>query len=132
MKKLILFSILIFSLVSCGPTIHYLGDTYSYSSNEDFEVYYDLDDVAKNYVVIGQMTHDKFVNYDLDALKKGMVEKAKSNGADAIVFENFSVDRENIIGRSICIRCIYRRSFLSAIISICIFSSFRKEIIFSI
>ena len=93
MKKLMLFSTIILFFASCGPTIHYLGDTYS--SKGSVEIFYDINDVQSNYVVIGQMTHDKFINYDLDILKKDMVEKARVNGADAIVFQDFSVDREN-------------------------------------
>ena len=93
MKKLILLFTLLISFSACGPTIHYLGDTYT--SKENLDVFYDINDVTNNYVVIGQMTHDKFIDYDLDIIKKEMVSKAKMNGADAIVFQDFSVEREN-------------------------------------
>jgi len=95
MKKLILFSALILLFTSCGPTIHYLGETYS--SKSDVEIFYDINDVKTNFVVIGQMTHDKFINYDLENIKKEMVKKAQLKGADAIVFQDFSVERENEI-----------------------------------
>lgn len=95
MKKLILFSALILLFASCGPTIHYLGESYTYKG--DVEVFYDINDVQNNFVVIGQMTHDKFINYDLEDIKEEMVKKAELKGADAIVFQDFSVDRENEI-----------------------------------
>ena len=93
MKKLILFSALLVLFSACGPTIHYLGD--SYASKDQLEIFYDINDVTNNYVVIGQMAHDKFIDYDLETIKKEMVNKAKSKGADAIVFHDFSVEREN-------------------------------------
>lgn len=93
MKKLILFSAVLFLFASCGPTIHYLGD--SYNSKGQVDIFYDVNDVKSEFVVIGQMTHDKFIQYDLEMIKREMVKKAGMNGADAIVFQDFSVEREN-------------------------------------
>ena len=93
MKRLILFSTMLLIFASCGPTIHYLGDTYN--SKGQVDVFYDFNDVESNFVVIGQMTHDKFIQYDLEMIKNEMVKKAGMNGADAIVFQDFSVQREN-------------------------------------
>jgi len=88
-----IFCSMIFFLSACGPTIHYLGDNYP--ENKKIDIYYDENDVTETFKVIGKIAHDKIVNYDLDKIKADMIRKAKSNGADGIIFDNFSVDREN-------------------------------------
>ena len=93
MKRLILFSALIILFSSCGRTIHYLGDFYT--PKDEVEVFYDTNDVPYEFKVIGQMTHDKFINYNLETIKTEMIKKASLNGADAIVFQDFFVTREN-------------------------------------
>lgn len=81
-------------LLSCGPTIHYLGD--SYQSSASVEVYYDVKEIKKEHKVIGRMTNDKFIEHDIELIKKKMIEKAKLVGADAIIFYDlFAEDIES-------------------------------------
>lgn len=82
----ILFSVM---LPGCGPTIHYLGDTHAPTSTLD--LYYDAKEIKKEYRVIGRMTNDQFINYNVEYLKKQMIKKAKQVGADGIIFSDLSV-----------------------------------------
>ena len=84
-----------FVLVACGPTIHYLGDAYPTTTIVD--VFYDEKDVKKEYTTIGQLTHDKILNYSSETIKQEMIAKAKEKGADGIIFSDFVTVRENEI-----------------------------------
>lgn len=86
----ILFSL---SISSCGPTIHYLGE--SYDSSQSVEVYYEAKQIKKEYKVIGRMTNDKIFEYDTEVIRKKMIEKAKQVGADGIIFSDLSVEKDN-------------------------------------
>ena len=50
------------------PVIHYLGDSYPSSASVD--VYYDVKEVKKEYKVMGRMTNDKYMEYDVDLIKE--------------------------------------------------------------
>ena len=78
-------------LISCGPTIHYLGDNYESSSNID--VYYSEQDVSRRFKTIGRLTHDKFISYNADLIKEAMVAEAKNKGADGIIFLDIYVEQ---------------------------------------
>lgn len=41
---------------------------------------------------MGRMTNDQFIERDLELVKKKMIEKAKSVGADAIIFYDLSAE----------------------------------------
>lgn len=78
-------------ILSCsGPIIHYLGESFPPSTS--VEVYYDVKEVKSEYKVIGRMTNDKFVEYDPALIKKEMLAKAKSVGADAVIFYDLSTE----------------------------------------
>ncbi|NNE28471.1 MAG: hypothetical protein HKN16_02470 [Saprospiraceae bacterium] len=81
-KILVILSLAFFS--SCSPTIHFLGDTYP--ATTDIDVFYDAKDVEKQYKTIGKMTHDKFLDYEVEAIKESMIKKAKEKGGDGIIF----------------------------------------------
>ena len=74
---------------SCTPTIYFLGDTHQRTARID--LFYDEKDVKEEYQTIGMMTHDKFINYDVEIIKKSMIEKAKEKGGDGIIFTDTNV-----------------------------------------
>jgi hypothetical protein len=89
-------------LASCGPTIHYLGDSHSPTSQID--LYYDAREVKKEYKIIGRMTNDKFVDYHPDAVKKEMIKKARQVGSDGIIFSDLSVEHSRSQGDKLTIK----------------------------
>ncbi|MHA6248834.1 hypothetical protein ACXYMU_12905 [Pontibacter sp. CAU 1760] len=84
------------ALHACAPSIHYLGDTYAPS--QEVEVYYDQGDVRREYKVMGKMTNDQILDYDVEAVKAKMIEKAKQSGADGIVFTDLGVQKSELDG----------------------------------
>jgi len=88
-RCLLILMVLFFS--ACGPTIHYLGDNYQ--STDELDIYYDEKDVEKDYKTTGKMTHGNFFDYEVDTIKEKMIKKAKSVGADGIIF----MDVQNVI-----------------------------------
>ena len=98
-----------FALLSCTghpfkslPVIHYLGD--SYPSSASIDVFYDMKEVKKEYQVMGRMTNDKFMEYDIELIKRKMMEKAKLVGADAIIFFDLSAEDIERIGDGISVK----------------------------
>ncbi len=79
--------LLIFTLVSCSPLIHYVGDRYPPTSSVD--VYYAVKDVQREYTIMGRMTRELF---DGDREKKEMIEQAKRKGAEGIIFYDLEMD----------------------------------------
>lgn len=87
MKKIYLaMLVLVFGILSCTPRISYLGDTFSPTYNID--VYYDANDVEKEYRVIGLARNegDEIERDDLESIREEMIKKARSVGADGIIF----------------------------------------------
>jgi len=91
MKKILFVSLILFS-ISCSPKINYLGDTFSPTS--DVDVYYDEGDVRRAYRVMGLMTADSYRS--LDAIKEKMIESARANGADGIIFRGFYAQQSEL------------------------------------
>jgi uncharacterized protein YbjQ (UPF0145 family) len=79
-----------------------LGD--SYQSSDSVEIYYDEKEVKKEYKVMGRMTNDKFMEYDIDLIKRKMIEKAKLVGADAIIFYDLSAEETEKVGDAITVK----------------------------
>ena len=71
---------------ACGDDVNidYLGDSYTPTSHVD--VYFSEDDVTEGYLVIGHATAD---GGEADDLQEKLIEKARENGADGIIFEEF-------------------------------------------
>jgi len=84
------------------PVIHYLGDSYPPSAA--IEIYYDVKEVKKEYKVMGRMTNDKYMEYDVDLIKRKMMEKAKLVGADAVIFYDLSAEDIERIGDGISVK----------------------------
>jgi hypothetical protein len=91
-KYLIVTLILIF-VSGCAPSIYYLGE--SYNPVKAIDIYYDEADIQKKYITIGQLTHDKFMSYSVKQLKEALIQRAKTEGADGIVFLDTDVTRHN-------------------------------------
>ena len=74
-------------LTACGGDdidVDYLGDFYTPTSHVD--VYFSEDDVTEGYLVMGHAAAD---GGDTEALQETLIEKARENGADGIIFEGF-------------------------------------------
>jgi len=100
-----------FALLSCTgtghpfkslPVIYYLGD--SYPSSAAVEIYYDVKEVKKEFKVMGRMTNDKYMEYDVDLIKRKMMEKAKLVGVDAVIFYDLSTEDIEKIGDGISVK----------------------------
>lgn len=89
-------------LPGCGPTIHYLGDTNAPTASID--LYYDKKEVKREYKVMGRMTNDQFINYDVDIVKKEMIKKAQQVGADGIIFSDLSIDNIDSQGDKLAVK----------------------------
>ena len=85
-KIIVLILSMVLFLTACGSDIEvdYLGD--SYPSTSDVDVYFSEDDITEGYLVMGRATVD---GSDAEALQEKLIEKARENGADGIIFEAF-------------------------------------------
>jgi hypothetical protein len=79
--------------------IYYLGDTFTRTDAVD--VYYDPFAIPEEYIVVGSLTNVETARFALDAMKEGFIFRAKSVGADGILFDplELSFDPE-------CDRCL--------------------------
>ena len=79
--------LLIFTLISCSPSIYYVGDRYPPTYIVD--VYYSVKDIQRDYTIMGRMTRELFQE---EKEKKEMIEEAKRKGADGIIFYDLEMD----------------------------------------
>lgn len=97
MKNLIkIISGFIFLLfISCSPQINYLGSNYTPTQNVD--IFFDENDIQQDYTVMGIMKNegDEMELDDSESVKNAMIKKAKSVGADAILFLGFYSEKVN-------------------------------------
>lgn len=85
-------------LISCKPTINYLGSKYPPTTHVD--VYFDENDIERSYKVIGRMKNEggELELSEPEEIQRAMIEKAKSVGADAILYHG--IYQEKILGES--------------------------------
>ncbi len=85
--------VLLFS--SCSPRIAYLGDYYA--PTHDIDLFYDEGDIEKEYKVIGIARNegDELERDNLEAIRDEMIKKAKTVGADAILFVSVASNNNN-------------------------------------
>ena len=104
MSNKILVILFCLVLLSCSSTltIHYIGE--SYPASAAVEVYYEAKEVKKEYTVMGRMTNDKYAQYDLERVKNKMLEKAKSVGADAVIFYDLSAEAMESLGDGLAVK----------------------------
>ncbi|MDW3646701.1 MAG: hypothetical protein R8P61_06555 [Bacteroidia bacterium] len=107
--SLALFLLLSLSFSSCKgiyfnvPNVEYLGE--SREAVDSLEVFYDEADVKRNFRTMGQMVHDKFLNYSAERIQSEMIYIGKRKGGDAIIFYDMWMDRSNEeVGDRLCIR----------------------------
>ena len=83
-KTVVLILLMILFVSACGrdDDIDYLGNSYPPTSHVD--VYFSEDDVTEDYLVMGHATVD---GGDAEELQEKLIEKARENGADGIIFE---------------------------------------------
>jgi len=85
------YFLIIVVLSSCGSHLNYLGSSYSPTKNVD--VYVDASAIKHSYTIIGK----GYMEYSVGAYSKSSIEKmqakaiqkAKSKGADAILFQDY-------------------------------------------
>jgi uncharacterized protein YbjQ (UPF0145 family) len=77
-----------FFLSSCASVL-YLGDTLPATTS--VKVYYDAKDIKQQYKVIGHLAQSVSSETGMNSAKEKMIEKAKSIGADGIVFLQITV-----------------------------------------
>jgi hypothetical protein len=88
----ILSLLLIFTFTSCYSLynyslVNYVGDRYPPTSTVD--VYYAVKDIQREYTIIGRMTRELVYG---DPEKREMIEVAKRNGAEGIIFYDLETD----------------------------------------
>ena len=83
-----IFLLLLF-FQSCVSKINYLGSYYE--PTKDVELFFEVNDIEKKYKVIGLMNRENglAITDDIEEIKKAMLDKAKSVGADAILVTRF-------------------------------------------
>lgn len=91
MKCINLFCLgLLFCLSSCIPSqVYYLGDSYRPTSQLD--VFYDALDVEDDFRSMGTMTSAPTSFLDFEPVKESMIQRAKAEGADGIVFNQIDL-----------------------------------------
>ena len=71
-------------LLSSCASVLYLGDTLP--ATNSVRVYYDPKDVKQEYKVIGHLAQSVSGSSNMEAVKTKIIEKAKSIGADGVIF----------------------------------------------
>ena len=101
MRKLY-FPLFLILLASCGTQVNYLGTTYPSTKNVD--VFVDQASVKKPFDVIGKGYIKRNIGPEIsvEAIQRKAVEKAKINGANAVVIEDYYlVDKTSSITKQI-------------------------------
>lgn len=91
--KLFLSIALLALFANCTPRISYLGESYPLLSQRPVEVYFDEEQIAQPYQVIGSLVNEgsgAFVTQQ--KVEQAMIDKAATVGADAIVFHDVDVE----------------------------------------
>lgn len=84
-KLSLFFALLLCVFISSCSTVSYLGDTYPLHQNVD--VFYASRDVKREYKVIGHLVNAISINEQ--STKNEIIGKAKTVGADGIIFTGF-------------------------------------------
>ena len=90
MSKIYFFLIIVL-FASCGTHVRYLGSSFSPTDNVD--VFVSLTSVKKPFDVVGKgyIERHLYSRSSVELIQKKAVEKGKSNGADAVVIEDYYV-----------------------------------------
>jgi hypothetical protein len=81
-------------LCSCRARLNYLGSSLSPTKNVD--VYVDATAIRRPYTIIGKgyMEFGFGVKARIDKMQAKAVEKARSKGADAVLFQDYIIKRD--------------------------------------
>ena len=82
--------------------LQYIGESYPPSAS--VEVYYNAQEVKKEYTVMGRMTNDKSVQNDSERIKQEMISRAKLVGADAILFYDLTTELIENYGSAVAVK----------------------------
>ncbi|MEM1319815.1 MAG: hypothetical protein AAGG75_06130 [Bacteroidota bacterium] len=85
LKQLLWINLLL--LVAACTTIDYVGN--SYTPTKKVDVFFDERDIDRDYEVIGKAIGE---GVSMDGVKDKMIERAKREGADAVLIEGISSD----------------------------------------
>ena len=83
----IYFSFLVIIFSACSPHINYIGNSFSPTKDPDF--YVDEKSIDKPYKVIGKGYPAGVGSLAVKTLQKKAIEKAKKEGADAVLVQDY-------------------------------------------
>lgn len=88
------YSLMLILLYSCGSHLNYLGS--SYTPTKQIDVYVDPAAIKRSYTVIGKgyMDYGYHLRQRIDKMQEKAIAKAKAKGADAILFQDYFVQRD--------------------------------------
>ena len=96
MKQVLLFLTTLLCLAACSPKIQYIGK--SYRSTSDVDIFFDKNDIKKDYEVMGKVDGTGGIVYSsFDDIQSEMVKVAKKKGADGIIVYNME---QRVIGNN--------------------------------
>jgi len=76
-------------LASCSNPFNYLGKTYPPTYNP--ELFFREQDIQKEYEVMGKLQTEMPGNTNMEKVQRKIMQKAASNGADAVLIDNFDL-----------------------------------------
>lgn len=83
-----------FCLTACGPTVQYIGKSYSPTNNVD--IFFDTHDIKKDYTVMGKIDGVAgILNDSFQDIQNRILKEAQTKGADAVIIYNME---ERVIG----------------------------------
>jgi hypothetical protein len=87
---------LLFLLIfcSCGARLNYLGS--SFTPTKYVDVYVDASAIKRTYTIIGKgyMEYGFHTKSRIEKMQSKAIEKAQSNGADAVLFQDYIIKRD--------------------------------------
>ena len=87
MKRILLIvSISCLLFAGCGPTVQYIGRSYSPTTNVD--IFFDAKDVKREYEVMGKIDGRAYPLTDFQKIQDKIVEEGKKRGADGIIISD--------------------------------------------
>jgi hypothetical protein len=106
-KNILLVGVLV-SMMSCSPTVNYIGKNYSPTQNID--VFLDTNDVKKNYEVIGKVDGiSGILGSSYQEIQDKVVQTAKEKGADAVILYNME---QRVIGSTSSSNTVEHRQWM--------------------
>ena len=92
MKTLLFFFLfLLIAISGCAPQIFYSGEVYPPYQPNEMAVFYDENQIAQPYQVIGTLADSGGSLASQEKVRRAMIDKAQSVGADAILFHDVDV-----------------------------------------